>query len=92
MNRATLIPVILIVLSRTTVLFVFQAKTVALTTEQMSQLTNDHEQLLLLLDDVDLEHGAQARHVGQGVLDDIQGVEPLLRAHQHDLQGGQRCA
>ena len=71
------------------VLFVFQQRLLPWR-QSRSELTNDHEELLLLLDDVDLEHGAQAWDVGQGVLDDVQGVEPLLRAHQHDLQQGQR--
>ena len=68
------------------ILFVF-----ALTTEQNRDgLTNDHEQLLLLLDDVYLKDRAQSRDVGQGVLDDVQGIQTFLRAHQHNLEQKQR--
>lgn len=48
---------------------------------QVGCLTNNHQQLFMFFHDVDLEDGAQARDVGQGVLDHIQGVQTLLRAH-----------
>lgn len=51
--------------------------------------TCDHEQLFELLQDLDLEHGGQARDVCQGVLDDVQSIQALLRAHQHDLERGE---
>lgn len=49
-------------------------------------LTNNHQQPLLLLDDVDLKDRSQARDVGQGVLNDIQRVQALFRAHQDYLR------
>lgn len=49
-------------------------------------LTNNHQQFLLLFDDVDLKDWPQARNVSQGVLDNIQRIQPLFRAHQNDLR------
>lgn len=49
-------------------------------------LTDDHQQLLLLFNDVDLEDRSQTRDVGQRVLDDVQRVQTLLRAHQDYLR------
>ena len=40
----------------------------------------------MVLQDVDLKYGAEAGYVGQGVLDDVEGVQTLLRAHQHHLK------
>lgn len=49
-------------------------------------LTDNHQQLLLLFDDVDLKDGPQARDVSQRVLDNVQGVQTLFRAHQNYLR------
>ncbi len=49
-------------------------------------LTGDHEQLVELLQDLDLEHRVQSRDVCERVLDDVQSVQTLLWAHQHDLK------
>lgn len=49
-------------------------------------LTNNHQQFLLLFDNVDLKDWSQAGDVSQRVLDNIQGVQTLFGAHQNYLQ------
>lgn len=51
-----------------------------------SVLTNNHQQFLHLLDDVDLKDRAQAWNVGQRVLDHVEGIQTFLRAHQDYLR------
>ena len=49
--------------------------------------TCDHEELLQVLDDVNLEDCSDSWDVGEGVLQDIQRIQPFLGAHQHHLPG-----
>jgi hypothetical protein len=55
-------------------------------------LTSNYEQLVVLLEDPDLEDGGQAGDVSQTVLNDVQGIQALLRAHQHYLWRGREKA
>lgn len=53
--------------------------------DRAKYLTNNHQQLLLLFDNVDLKDWSQTRDVSQRVFDNIQGIQTLFRAHQNDL-------
>lgn len=55
-------------------------------------LTSNYEQLVVLLEDSYLENGGQAGDVSQAVLNDVQGIQALLRAHQHYLWRGREKA
>lgn len=57
--------------------------------DKAGALTDNHQQFLLLFDDVDLENWSQAGDVSQRVLDNIQTVQTLFRAHQNYLQAQQ---
>lgn len=58
-------------------------------TTKVGHVTNNHQEFLLLFDDLDLKNGSQARDVSQRVLDDVQSVQPLLRSHQDNLHNRQ---
>lgn len=60
------------------------------TGNQSEHLTNNHQKFLLLFDDVDLKDWPKTGNLGQGVLDNIQGIQTFFRAHQYDLQQGHK--